>query len=51
MKKMFTKSQLLNLAVMGVTILGMVLTSKAQDQDMKDLKSEIKKEIKEEQEA
>lgn len=46
----FTKSQLLNTAVMVVTIAGMVLTSKAQEQDMKDLKEEIKKEIKEEKE-
>lgn len=48
--KKINKSQLLNLAVMGVTLLGMVLSSKAQEQEMQDLKNEIKLEIKQENE-
>lgn len=43
-----TTTQLLNLAVTGLTLLGMVLSSKAQEHEMQELKEEIKMELKEE---
>lgn len=46
--KKFTTSQLLNLAVTGLTLLGMVLGSMAQEREMQELKEEIKMELKEE---
>lgn len=45
-----SKSQILNLAVGALTLLGMYLGSKAQDAEIKELKAEIKAEIKEEKE-
>lgn len=45
-----SKSQLFNLAVGVLTIAGMVLSSKAQDAEMKELKEEIKLELKQEKE-
>ena len=41
-----SKSQLFNLGVAVATIIGMVLTSKAQDAEIKELKEEIKAEMK-----
>lgn len=42
-----SKSQWLNLGVGVLTILGMVIGSKAQDAEIKELKKEIMSEIKE----
>ena len=49
MKKV-SKSQLLNLGVFALSIAGMLLSSKAQDAEIKELKEEIKLEIKQEKE-
>lgn len=44
------KSQLLNLGVGILTIVGMVLSSKAHDAELNELKGEIKTELKQEKE-
>jgi hypothetical protein len=49
MKKPST-SQLLNVGVTVITLLGMFLSSKAHDKEMSELKDDIKSELKEEKE-
>lgn len=45
-----SKSQLLNLGVAALTLLTMVLTSKAQEAEIKEIKAELKAELKQEKE-
>lgn len=49
MKKNVT-TQLLNIVMVGVTILGMVLSNKVQEREMKELKEELRLELKNEKE-
>lgn len=44
-KKLVTPKNLLGIAIMGLGLAETLLSNKKQDQDMKDLKDEVKKEV------
>jgi thiamine monophosphate synthase len=49
MKNKVTASQLLNVGVTVISVIGMILTAKAQEAERKELKAEIKAELQQEE--